>query len=139
MSPRFALFGRQLLAQGEDQAVGDLEYDDEAQKLKEKIPYKTRGGLTPYAQRLHGDGARMKKRRQRKEKEEMTMEEAAVVLQTVARVMLARNEMLARVALNYQKVWNWKYNRYYFVNLRMDKTSQVRSRASFATVASPGH
>ena len=35
--------------------------------------------------------------------------------------MLARNEVLARVAINYQKVWNWKYNRYYFVNLREDK------------------
>ena len=99
----------------------DLEYDDEKQGLKALIPYKTKGGLTPYAKRLHGEDARIKKRRARKEKEQMSDEEAAIVMQTGARVVLAKNEMLARVAMNYQKVWNWKYMRYYYVNLRNDK------------------
>ena len=31
-----------------------------------------------------------------------------------------RNEMLAKVAVNYQKIWSWKYMRYYFVNLRTE-------------------
>jgi hypothetical protein len=82
------------------------------------IPYKTRGGLTPYAKKLHGEEARLAKRQSRKEDKSMTDEEAAIILQTGARVMLARNKFLAKVSLNYQKVWNWKYMRYYYVNLR---------------------
>ena len=90
------------------------------------IPYKTKGGLTPYARRLHGEEARVKKRRARKEREQMSDEEAAIVMQTGARVVLAKNEMLARVAMNYQKVWNWKYMRYYYVNLRDDRKTSWR-------------
>ena len=99
----------------------DLEYNDEKQDLKTLIPYKTKGGLTPYAKRLHGEEARIKKRRARKEREQMSDEEAAIVMQTGARVVLAKTEMLARVAMNYQKIWNWKYMRYYYLNLREGK------------------
>ncbi len=114
----------QLLSQNHDQIVSDLEYDDEKKNLLSIIPYKTRGGLTPYAKKLHGEDARVQKRRQRKQEKVMTDEEAAIILQTGARVMLARNRMLAKVSTNYQKVWNWKYMRYYFVNLRKNNESQ---------------
>ena len=80
----------QLLATNNEDIVNDLEYNDEKTGLKELIPYKTKGGLTPYAKRLHGEGARVKRRRARKEREQMSDEEAAVVMQTGARVILAR-------------------------------------------------
>ena len=53
----------QLIMGGDEEKVKDLEYNDEKQGLKELIPYKTKGGLTPYARRLHGEEARIKKRR----------------------------------------------------------------------------
>ena len=124
----------QLLSANEDAIVKNLESDDDVKGLKTLIPYRTRGGMTSYARKLHGSKARQPKRRQSalassgEEEHMMTEEEAAIILQTVVRVRLALNRMLAQVAMNYQKVWNWKYMRYYYVNLRsMHFDSQAKT------------
>jgi len=134
----------QLLASGEDRRVRNLEMDDEIKTLKETIPYRTRGGMTPYARRLHGDGARQPKRRSSLamgKSDLMSEETAAIIIQTRVRRALAKNEILARVAMNYQKVWNWKYMRYYYVNLRQqffDEGEGVRKEDSqYATWGKP--
>ena len=81
----------QLLAantEESDKLVKDLEYNDEKRKLLTIIPYKTRGGLTPYAKTLHGEEARSKDRRARKEDKQVSERHEKVSM--FARCLLAR-------------------------------------------------
>ena len=111
----------QLLASKDgENAVRDLEYNDEHMRLKEKVPYRTVTGLTPYALRLHGDSAKVKRQvhQYRDHKPDLSPDAAAIIMQCAARRNIARNEMLALVSMNYQRHWSWRYNRYYYTDLR---------------------
>ena len=113
---------QQLLSINEDRMVRNLEADDEIKNLHKVIPYRTRGGMTSYARKLHGDKARQPKRRNTLQvgaagSDMMGEEEAAMIIQTRARSALAKNRMLVQVSLNYQKVSYEPYSSIYLLNL----------------------
>lgn len=126
----------QLLASRDDAAVQDLEYDDEHRRLKERVPYRTASGLTPYARKLHGDGAKVGRRqataamRRGEERPDLTPDAAAIIVQCRARQIVARNTALAIVSMNYQRHWSWRHGAYYYTDLRSKVLSAALSARS---------